>query len=302
MIFDHEKRRKTIGASEIAAILGLNPWMTPLEVWLVKTGREPPFEGNEHTKRGQRQERQILECLAEDLGRGIATDCPSITHSSGLASATPDGLVLLKDDKNAFVEGFDWADSEYSAQFLFESFRNGRTNFGLELAEGKSTLKTIADVATDCPHFWLQCQWQLMVTGLEKCHLAIFGPMVSNYQRFEIDYNEDFMLNKILPEATEWWEKHVVGDLQPDPVNESDANRLWQYDDGTSIVAVDALADEIAKHTDLKDQIKDLTGGLQPLRDSITRAIGSAQKVVYNGRVICTYKTDSKGSRRFQTF
>ena len=33
-----ELRRQGIGGSDAAAILGLNPWKTPMDVWLEKTG------------------------------------------------------------------------------------------------------------------------------------------------------------------------------------------------------------------------------------------------------------------------
>jgi len=45
-------RTKTIGASEIGAILGVNPYMSPVDVWMVKTLRKPEFEGNAATERG----------------------------------------------------------------------------------------------------------------------------------------------------------------------------------------------------------------------------------------------------------
>lgn len=37
-----EERRKGIGGSDVAAIMGLNPWRSPYEVWLDKTGRAVP--------------------------------------------------------------------------------------------------------------------------------------------------------------------------------------------------------------------------------------------------------------------
>ena len=38
-----EQRKKGIGGSDVAAIMGLSPWRTPAEVWFEKTGRvEPP--------------------------------------------------------------------------------------------------------------------------------------------------------------------------------------------------------------------------------------------------------------------
>jgi len=173
MILDHEARKSRIGASEVAAILGHNENMSPLDVWLVKTGRKPHFEGNEHTRRGNRQEAQILEWLAEDLGLEIITNCPTLHHPDGLAAATPDGL-LYKLDRNRFESG--------------ETLMMFRDIAKPELAEAKSTLKTIRS-EEEIPLTWLiQCQWQMLCTRLKKCHLAIFGPMVSNYQRFEINF------------------------------------------------------------------------------------------------------------------
>lgn len=42
----------TIGASEIAAVLGVDPWTTPQQLWERKRGLTV-FEGNEATRRGQ---------------------------------------------------------------------------------------------------------------------------------------------------------------------------------------------------------------------------------------------------------
>ena len=38
----HRERRKGIGGSEASAILGLNPYMTNVQLWRYKTGREVP--------------------------------------------------------------------------------------------------------------------------------------------------------------------------------------------------------------------------------------------------------------------
>lgn len=41
-----------LGASEISAAAGLDPFRSPLQLWLEKTGQAPPFEGNEITDWG----------------------------------------------------------------------------------------------------------------------------------------------------------------------------------------------------------------------------------------------------------
>lgn len=71
-----EWRKQGIGASEIAAILGLSPYMTPYEVWLDKTGRGRAFVGNFATQRGNELEaeaRARYELVAmEDMPPALA--------------------------------------------------------------------------------------------------------------------------------------------------------------------------------------------------------------------------------------
>lgn len=312
MSIDHEARRHRIGASEIAAILGLNEYMSPLDVWLVKTGRKPPFEGNEHTRRGQRQEAQILAWLSEELGKPVLHPCPSIDHKGGLASATPDGFVMTADKLLHFEE---WSNKPLTPKTLckavWQFFRQDQSIFDLQLAEAKSTLKPFIygggtpdfreREISDVPNFWVQTQWQMMCTGIRTCHLAIFGPLVSDYQRFEISYNEEFAM-QALAEATEWWEKHIVGDLQPEPISEADILTLWPKDDSTSIVAVPALYGAIKIYNDIRSKIKDLEAVSAPLREKIILAIGPAEYVRYGGRKIASYKTNAAGSRVFKTY
>lgn len=269
MIFDHEARRHRVGASEVAAILGLNEYQTPLDVWMVKTGRKPHFEGNEHTRRGQRQEAHILQWLEEDLGANLLEDMTGCIHPTvPIAAATPDGYLEFEDRR-------------------------------IELAEAKSTLKTIRD-ESEIPLSWLlQCQWQMECTGLKKCHLAIFGPMVSNYQRFEIAFDQEFA-DELLAQVNEWWQVHIVGDKMPELTNEGDVSLLYPQDDGTVIEASEAMYRAVCELNALKAQMKDLDAKIQPLRDRITIGIGSAQVVRYGGQWLCSYKT-GKNSRTLRT-
>lgn len=48
----HEHRRKGIGASDAASVMGISPWKTRLQLWEEKTGRWTPPKGNWATQRG----------------------------------------------------------------------------------------------------------------------------------------------------------------------------------------------------------------------------------------------------------
>ena len=48
-----EHRRRSVGGSDAAAIVGLNGWASPYSVWAEKTGRLPPKEDNEAMRQGR---------------------------------------------------------------------------------------------------------------------------------------------------------------------------------------------------------------------------------------------------------
>lgn len=56
-----------VGASDIAALVGLSPYQTPLDVWARKTGRAA-FAGNARTRAGSHFERAILDLYVSEQG------------------------------------------------------------------------------------------------------------------------------------------------------------------------------------------------------------------------------------------
>ena len=54
-----------IGASEVATMLGLNPYQTAVDLWLAKTGKTDGFTGNYASRRGQHLEAFVLAAYAD---------------------------------------------------------------------------------------------------------------------------------------------------------------------------------------------------------------------------------------------
>jgi putative phage-type endonuclease len=99
------KRRSFIGASEVAAVMGVSPFQGPLDVYLSKIS-DNGFHGNRATRRGQAMEPVIADWYAEETGRVIrdigATAIQVHPHLPFL-SATLD-RVIVSDDGNAPLE------------------------------------------------------------------------------------------------------------------------------------------------------------------------------------------------------
>lgn len=86
-------RKGGLGASDLAAVLGLDPYRTENELWQVKTGNVVDFAGNAKTRWGHRLERVGLEVWSEANDRAVMSNTlpfhrPEWPH----LWATPDAL------------------------------------------------------------------------------------------------------------------------------------------------------------------------------------------------------------------
>ena len=74
-----EERRKSLGGSDVGAILGLNRWRSPYSVWADKRGLLPDEPDNEAMRTGRDLEPYVLERMTENNGKDIRyTALPSI--------------------------------------------------------------------------------------------------------------------------------------------------------------------------------------------------------------------------------
>lgn len=78
--FTPEERQKYIGASELGAVLGIDKYRTPLDVYNEKLGLSVPFEGNRHTERGNRMEKIAAELYTEMTGKKLRRHSEAYIH------------------------------------------------------------------------------------------------------------------------------------------------------------------------------------------------------------------------------
>ena len=64
----HKARRKGLGGSDIAAILGISKWRTPMDVWVEKMGLVEPSEESYAMMRGRILEDAIAQWYGEFTG------------------------------------------------------------------------------------------------------------------------------------------------------------------------------------------------------------------------------------------
>jgi putative phage-type endonuclease len=180
-----ERRRRSIGASEVAAVLGVSPYASPWDIWADKRGLVEPWQGNDATRAGQAYERAVLDVAEEQLG-GLDRNV-FIRHPELPLAATLDAQVIASGDPvEAKTSGLVGPVNGY---------------WGDELT----------DQVPD--QYLLQCHAQLLCTGAEVVHLfALLAGRGTVRYRIE---RSDKLAEQIGNICADWWQRHVVGGEEP---------------------------------------------------------------------------------------
>ena len=284
------ERKHGLGGSDIAAMLGLSPYKTPLRLWMDKTGRdesEPDGEALERMHWGTVLEDIVARHYAETRGVKVQRINQILHHPEvAIAIANVDRFVL-DPGKRAY-----W--SEDAGHVM------GARNV-LEVKTAHALARRSADwgePGTDeVPvQYWMQCTWYLGITGLPFADLAVlFGGQ--KFETYTIAFNRA-IFDDMLAEADIWWKKHILDDIPPEPSTEDDARRLWKSHLAGKEKIVDAtVADAVQLLAETKAGIAKLEKEEQQLRDRITCAFGDAEAISYMGRKLATWKRNKDGQR-----
>lgn len=187
-------RRSRFNASESAAVLGLNPWQTPYQLWLEKTGKSQT-KPNAAMLRGTELEPLARAAYEQETGLVMQP----VVLEAGNYSASLDGMTLEGDLVLEIKCPMRGAQSD-----LWQSVCAG------QLPE----------------HYQVQVQHQLMVSGAATAHLWVFDG--SRGQLLEVGRDE--ALIERIQSGWEAFAPYLDKDTPP-PLSERDtlvrADDLW---------------------------------------------------------------------------
>ena len=184
----HAHRRGLRNASETPAVLGISPWVTPYQLWLLKTGRAEP-ESNAAMRRGTALEPQARSAYEDHTGLVMQP----LVLQDGLYSASLDGMTLAGD---LIVEIKVPYKGQGSA--LWQSVEGG-----------------------EVPAYYVaQVQHQLMVSGAALAHLWVFDGCHGLLHEIEPDLTEFERIGQA-------WDAFAVflDTDTPPPLTEADSRR-----------------------------------------------------------------------------
>lgn len=267
-------RKSGIGSSEVATIVGLNPWETPYQLWRRKVGIDAPKEENFAMKAGHYLEDAVSRFWADETGREI------IKRSAG--------DWIIRDNDRPYLQV-----SPDRTYWLTGEKRN-EANKGI--LECKTTQMAVDP--DDLPKHWFcQVQYQLGVAGLEHGSLAwLCSGREFGYK--DIDLVPDFY-QWLVEEVSRFWQDNILARVEPSAVSVKDVLLKYNRHVDGKIVEVGAdIFDDCSELREIKKQIKELETTQAELEERIKLAFGDAEGISFDGQTLATWKAP-KPSQKF---
>jgi putative phage-type endonuclease len=220
-----EWRRGGIGASDVAAILGISPWASPWSVWADKCGLLPPEPENEYMTAGRWLEAAIGPWFSHETGLFVAGEQTWCTHREHEHHrCTVDGFVF--ENPGGILEFDQTLTDEQVAEFK-RRYEAGARGWSILLPDPPRL--SINDDAIGCfevkvmgpgkrwdelpAYYQAQGQWQMHVTAQSHVWFAVLmGRRLDIHELKRDQADIELMVERV----DAFWANHVLTGLAPE--------------------------------------------------------------------------------------
>lgn len=269
------RRKSGIGGSDMAAILGISPWRTPLNVWLDKTGRAAEQPSTLSMEIGNYLEPLAAKKYEQWSGRKVRK-CNVL-----LKGEEPGDVRIGNVDRLCYTN---------DGKLPWRKNSGVVTDRALEI----KTTKELQEWDEVPDHYKAQA---LHYMGLMPTVKAFDFPVLfvaRGTMRIYTVERDDSVIRDMADAAKAFWNDYVLKDKPPPAANESDFKTLWPtHVDGKTAVATEEVERAVREYSELAAKIKDEEENLELWRLEIQKAMGDAESLVTpDGRKLATWKTN----------
>ena len=251
-----ELRKKYIGGSDAASVVGLNDYQSPYALWCEKKGISPAFEGNLRTEVGTYLEEFIAKKFEQETGKKVQNcNFSLINDQFPWALADVDRMVVGED---ALLE------IKSTSSLNLKHYRNG-----------------------DYPaRFYVQVMHYLAVTGKSKAYLAV---LIGNndFKTFEIERDEAEI--SALMEAEKQFYGYMQSGEEP-PANAVDVESIELAHPSSNGESIQLFGQQniMREYLELKERISALEKEADGIAAVLKQDMGDAEKGT-DGEYIVTW-------------
>lgn len=268
-----QHRQSGIGSSEVATIVGLNPWETPYQLWRRKLGIDPPKQETFAMKAGHYLEDAVAQFWHDETGQDI------------IKRSAVDWIIVNADKPYMRVSP--------DRTYWLAGMPHSNDNKGI--LECKTTQMSIDP--DDIPKHWFcQVQYQLGVAELEQGSLAwLCSGREFGYKNLSLV--PDFY-GWLVEEVERFWTDNIQGKQEPTAANVQDVLLKYnRHTDGKIVEVNDEIFAAYKSLKELKDELFSIEERKAELEDKIKLGFGDAEAISYGGQTIATWKAPKPSSK-----
>ncbi len=247
-------RHNYIGGSDIAAIMGMSRWKTPLKLWTEKTQKlpAPDLSNVEAVELGSDLEEFVAQKFSQKTGKAVRKAPKMYVHSEySYMVAHIDRLVtgtdeLLECKTASFFKKDEWENDEIPQEYI------------------------------------LQVMWYLGITGRKVGHIAVLiGGQSFKYKQIEFDQE---LFDQMVEAAKEFWDC-VKNDNPPKVMADDDVTLKDLYSTNNEFMielypdseetkkAMESLEEKVSYLQEIKMHIKEMEAEKKELETGIKEII-----------------------------
>lgn len=263
-----------LGGGNIAGVLGISPFRTPLDEYLLISGEREEVISQKQVEFFE--DRRDLEPWA----------AKKFTRKTGLA--------IVRANERYSDSDLAWAKAEID--FEVEDGGNGETK-----TVHPNAVRDWGDPdAGEEPPLYVtaQAMWGLGVTGRPHCYVqALVG--FDDHRLYRIERHES-TIAEIRSRAESFWRWHIETRRPPQPINAADVLKLYERDSGRATEADESTREALTNLVRVRSQQDLLQAQREAAEFQIKAFMRDATTLTVAAKPVATWKADSRGIRIFR--
>ncbi len=264
------QRKNGLGATDCAAVMGLSPYRTPYELWMIKTGRmeETAILGEDRLRLRHAHEETISQEYMVQKSCKLKRVNQTVFHKRLPFMLCNLDRVIIGQRK--IVE------CKTSTAFLKHIW-----------GEAGSDQAPI--------HYILQVQHQLACSEFEDADIAALID-IDDYRIYPTPRN-DKVIEKIEAACEHFWINHVEKDIPPAPTNRNDLKLMYPSNNGKLLEATPDVLSYINEIKQIKGDVKALEQEQEKIEKEVIEFIADNDGITHEDFIIATFKANKNGKR-----
>lgn len=244
-----EWRKKGMSGSDAAAILGLNPYVSPFQVYMDKLGLLKEDEDNEAMRQGRDLEAYVASRFMEETGLKVRKVNRILQHPE-----------------------HEWMIGNIDRWIVGK-------NAGLECKTTSVLNKHKFSQGEFPANYYVQCMHYMALTGADEWYLAVLV-LNKGFHIFNIKRDED-EINALIEAEKNFWENYVLKQIPPAPDGSSSAseviNSLYTCAKPGEKIALFGHEEKLQKIIELKAKVKEIEAEIDSLQQEIQLEMKDAE-------------------------